>query len=264
MAGISASGVISGKLSVPGKAGKLVKINIATPAYGSVYASAYVRSFYSLLTSSAKQGLAYSFSEIDYADVVTARNYLLSNFYFNKPDCEYILFVDTDMGFPPGLVSEMVGLDEDVIGVMAPKRTLDLSRLHSLGSEPFDIAYARACEFIGKPGSRHPRNSSFAEVDSCGAGILMIARRCVAKMIDCMPEGVDGLRFKRMPFGDRFPSFLTFFDKIELKDRLLSEDISFCYRWRDLLGGKIFASIGHDIEHVGSIAIRGRYLSQQL
>ena len=137
------------------------------------------------------------------------------------------------MGFPPGLVSEMVGLDEDVIGVIAPKRTFDLSRLHSLGSEPFEIAYARACEFIGKPGSRHPRNPSFAEVDSCGAGILLIARKCVAKMIDCMPEAVDGRRFKKMPFGGKFPSFLTFFDKIELNDRVLSEDISFCYWWRE-------------------------------
>ena len=57
-----------------------MKINIATPAYGSVYAFTCVRSFYSLLASSVKQGLAYSFSEIDYADVVKARNYLPSNF----------------------------------------------------------------------------------------------------------------------------------------------------------------------------------------
>lgn len=264
MTGFGATCVLSGTLARPAQSGKPAKVNIAIPAYGSLYASVFVRSFYSLLTSSARQGISYSFSEIDYADIVTARNHLLSNFYFNKSDCEYILFIDTDMGFPPALVSEMIGIGEDVVGVIAPRRSLDLVRLHSLASEPYEIAYARSCEFIGKPGEAHPRNSSFAEVVSCGAGILLISRKCVAKMISAMPERVDSQRFKKLPFRGKFPSLLKSFDKIELQDRELSEDLSFCYRWRDLLGGRIFASIGHEIEHSGSLVVRGKYLSQEL
>jgi hypothetical protein len=264
VAGLGASRVVSGTLSPHANSGKPVKVNIAVPAYGSLYASVFVRSFYSLLTSSARQGIGYSFSEADYADIETARNYLLSNFFYNKLDCEYILFIDTDMGFPPSLVSEMIGIGEDVVGVIAPRRSLNLSRLHSLGSEPYEIAYSRSCEFIGKPGACHPRNPSFAEVISCGAGILLISRKCIAKMISALPGEVDCRRFKKLSFGGKFPSLLTFFDKIELEDRVLSEDISFCYRWRDLLGGKIFASIGHEIEHVGSLVVRGKYISQEL
>ena len=263
VAGFGSSSVVSGTLPAPVQRGKAVKVNIAIPAYGSLYASVFVKSFYSLLTSSARQGIGYSFSEIDYADIETARNYLLSNFFHNKPDCEYILFVDTDMGFPSSLISEMIGIGEDVVGVIAPRRSLDLSRLHSLGSEPYEIAYAKSCEFIGKAGARHSRNPSFAEVISCGAGILLISRKCVANMVSAFPGEVDCRRFKRMPFGGKFPSLLTFFDKIKLEDRVLSEDLSFCYRWRDLLGGKIFASIGHEIEHAGSLVVRGKYLSQE-
>jgi len=264
VAGFGTSRIVSGTLSHPAQSGKPVKVNIAIPAYGSLYASVFVRSFYSLLSSSVRQGIGYSFSEIDYADIETARNYLLSNFFYNKLDCEYILFIDTDMGFSSSLVSEMIGIGEDVVGVISPKRSLDLVRLHSLGSQPYEIAYSRSCEFIGKPGEPHPRNSSFAEVISCGAGILLISRKCIAKMISAMPEKVDSRRFKKLPFEGKFPSLLTFFDKIELEDRVLSEDLSFCYRWRDLLGGKIFASIGHEIEHAGSLVVRGKYLSQEL
>lgn len=259
MVGFGASGVSAGSLPLSSKPGKPVNINIATPAYGSVYTSAYVRSFYSLLASSARHGIAYSFSEIDYADVVLARNYLLSNFFYNQTDCEYILFLDTDMGFPPSLVVEMLGIGEDVVGTIYPKRSLNLPLLHSLGSEPFETAYAKSCEFLGEPGAAHPRNSSFAEVSACGAGILLISRKCIAKMIASMPEAVDARRWRHLPFAYRLPSYLTFFDKIELDDRLLSEDVSFCYRWREMLGGKLFASVGHDIEHVGSMAVRAKY-----
>ena len=86
---------ITGSLSAP----PTIKINIATPSYGSTYSGAYVRTLYKVLSTGPKNRVSYSFSDIDYADVVTARNYLISNFYFNKPDCSHILFIDDDMGF---------------------------------------------------------------------------------------------------------------------------------------------------------------------
>ena len=75
------------------------KLNIAIPAYKGEYSAAYVRSFYSLLTVAPSMGLRFSFSEIDYSDIVTSRNYLLSNFFYNKTDCSHLLFLDADMGF---------------------------------------------------------------------------------------------------------------------------------------------------------------------
>ena len=70
---------------------------------------------------------------------------------FNKPDCTHILFWDDDMGFEPALVEAMLAQDKDVVGVVSPKRAIDLGRLHGQHDQAFTAAYARACDFIGKP-----------------------------------------------------------------------------------------------------------------
>lgn len=57
------------------------RVNISTPAYGGRYAGAYVRTLYRLLSGAAGQKLSFSHTDIDYADIVTARNFLISNFY---------------------------------------------------------------------------------------------------------------------------------------------------------------------------------------
>ena len=239
------SGTLTGNINQP------KKINIATPAYKGEYSAAYVRSFYSLLTAGPSMGLRFSFSEIDYSDIVTSRNYLISNFFYNNIDCSHMLFLDADMGFPSQLISQMVALNEDVVGVVYPKRSIDLKKLHSLHGQPFAKASAQACSFIGTPTAAHPRNPAFRKVEGCGAGILLISRGCINRMLTCCPGILDLVRYKQMPFGGKFNSFLTPFNKIELADCELSEDLSFCRRWSEECKGAIYADVTHDIEHVG-------------
>jgi len=235
------------------------KINIATPSYGSSYSGAYVRSLYSLLSTGPQKRVAYSFSDIDYADVVTARNYLISNFYFNKTDCTHVLFIDDDMGFASELLYEMLDLQQDFVGVISPKRSIDLKKLHSLSNENFVKAFAMSCSFVGNP-KVSGANEKFVEVNSCGAGILLVSRNCITSMIKSCPEIVDHKRFKKMPFAAKFKQFITPFNKIELEDREMSEDISFAYRWTNYCNGKIFASIASNVQHCGEIVIDSKYI----
>lgn len=240
----------------------MVKINIATPAYNSTYSANFVTSLYHILTSTDQHDANFSLSYIDYSDISVARNYLISNFFFNHPECDYMLFVDSDMGFPASLVKEMLALREDVVGVICPRRNLDLELLHSKSGDTFTKAYASSCSFIGEPISIHPLNKDFAEVDHCGTGILLISRQCVKDLIQFLPGIKETVRHKQLPFGDRIPAYLKIFDKIVLKDRFLSEDFSFCHRWNKVLGRKIYASIGHKIEHRGNLTISTSYASQ--
>lgn len=251
--------MISGSLNLTGSKTSSKKLNIATPAYKGEYASPYVRSFYSLLSAAPSMGLRFSFSEIDYSDIVTSRNYLISNFFYNKVDCSHLLFIDADMGFPSQLISEMLALNEEVVGVAYPKRSIDLEKLHSLNNQSFKKAYAQASSFIGYPSEPHPRNPAFRKVQGCGTGILLISRECINRMLQRCPEIIDRTRFKRLPFGAKFSTFLTPFNKIELDDRELSEDFSFCQRWTKDCGGSIYANVTHDIEHVGNFTVKTCY-----
>jgi hypothetical protein len=118
--------VITGQIKLEDVFGSAAKINIATPAYGSSYAGIYVETFYNLMSSGSKNNCTFSFSAIDYADIVVARNYLISNFYYNLKDCSHILFIDDDMGFDASLVYQMLRLKKDIVGVVAPKRSINL------------------------------------------------------------------------------------------------------------------------------------------
>lgn len=250
--------VISGKIQLPPRRAddKRLNIAIATPAYKGEFSTAYVRSLFMLLTAAPAMGLRFSFSDIDYSDIVTSRNYLLSNFFYNMTNCSHLLFIDADMGYPSKLIGEMVALQEDVVGVVYPKRSIDLEKLHGLYADPFAKAYAKACSFIGSPKQPHPRNPGFRKVDACGTGILLISRECITLMLERCPSILDIRRFKRMPWGAKFSSFLTPFNKIELEDREFSEDLSFCRRWTEDCSGTIYANITHDIEHVGITTIK--------
>lgn len=86
-----ASKIISGKIELPRRPANRDKVYLATPAYGGMFCVDYVRSLYMLLSARPKRQFSYVFSEFYYADVVVARNYLISDFYFNHADCSYIL-----------------------------------------------------------------------------------------------------------------------------------------------------------------------------
>lgn len=244
--------------SAPPRTRAQPSINIATPAYRGSYSSPYVRTLYQLLSSANTNGVSFSFSEIDYADIVTARNYLISNFYFNKPDKTHLLFIDDDMGFDPVLLYDMLALQYDVVGAIYPRRQIELTNVLKHADKPFDQAIALGTEFIGSPRNKGQK-SNFIEVSQCGTGIMLISRECVRQMIQKCPEIVDHHRFKPMPFGDKFKQFLTPFNKIELDDRELSEDFSFCHRWVQKCGGTILASTSHQIQHVGQFTANTRY-----
>lgn len=235
-----------------------VKINIATPAYRSEYVGAYVRSFYMLLSMGPAHNVRFSFQDIDYADIVTSRNFLVSNWYFNKPDCSHMLFLDSDMGFEAELIFEMLRLRQELVGALYQRRSVDMRKLHSLSAVPYEEALAQSCEFIGRAIGKSPW-PGFVEADHVGTGIMLISRACIDKMVQKNPALISDTRSKDMPFHKEIPRMLTVFDKVQFDGKELSEDFSFCYRWRQECGGKVWANITRKIGHVSSYVLETRF-----
>jgi hypothetical protein len=248
---------LSGHLPLHQVAGK-VCVNIASPAYGGTFAAPYLHFFFATLTQGSRHRTTFTFSTVDVADIVLARNYLVSKFYFHQPQCSHILFVDDDMGVDGDLLYEMLALEQDVVGTLAPRRKLDLRQLHASTETDFDKAYAQACSFIGKPIGPGPA-PGFQEVKQCGTGFLLISRHAIQRMVERCPEVLDGQRYRNTPLGKEFDEFLTPFNPITLPDRQLSEDLSFCHRWTELCGGRIYASTGSRITHVGKMNVTSCY-----
>jgi len=78
-------------------------------------------------------------------------------------------------------------------------------------------------------------------------------------MIKVMPGIVDTKSFKALPFGNKFEKMVTPFDKVVVNGMELSEDFSFCHRWIEGCGGKVWASIHRNIRHAGRMVYDSKY-----
>lgn len=238
------------------------KLMIATPAYGEIFYAPYVQSVLALARLAHKDKWDFMFESISYAEVSEARNYLVTRF-FDKTDATHLLFVDADMGFPAKLVTDMLTIGKPVVGVIAPKRQIDLKRVADLAKSEPDTgrAIAKAHEFVVRrlPSASLPRNG-FMEVESCGAGILLIERSCIAELLSRAPAMSDETAKGRTPLTKDLPRLIRAFDPLVRDDGArLSEDFAFCHRWRRLCGGEVWASVAHQITHVGLHHFAARY-----
>jgi hypothetical protein len=249
--------VIRGKVGAPAsKAVAKPKINIATPSHADQFCGEYVTSLYALLTLGGRQGLSFSFSRLSYSDIVVSRNAMLSNWYFNKTDCQHILFLDDDMGFEPQLIFEMLALNKPVVGTLYPKRSIDLKALHAAGDLPFEAAVAKASSFVGQVAKPPERIGGFQRMEWCGTGVFLISRKTIDAMVEKMP---DLLVPNRLPvLDDKVTTLVRAFDKITEDGREYSEDASFCKRWGQC-GGEVWAATHRPVRHVGRTTFESKF-----
>jgi hypothetical protein len=234
------------------------KLFIATPAFGETFYTSYVESVFNLTCRLKDRGWAPSFNSVTFSNIADSRNLLLS-YWYDQSDAEYLLFLDADMGFDPNLIFQMIEFNKPVVGVVYPKRSLDLTRL----AEPATLEgtiqakIANAYDYVVKGPKFDSSTREFIQVEACGTGILLLHRDCISMMINKIPTIIDPtpdvVTFKA------FKRLLRPFDFVTVSGRHLSEDFSFCHRWRSGCGGEIWANITHEIVHVGLQRHKARY-----
>lgn len=181
------------------------------------------------------KGIPFGVSSISSPDIEWVRNFALTYWFDKLPQYSHMLFVDDDMGFMPDVVVDMLLFDEPVVGALYPKKT-------------YPVQWA--VSGLENAETRGP----FLEVEGLGCGCFLIRRDAIAAMLEKMPELVDnrvnaiGHDFMK---NEGLTRLIRFFNCIEDPERgRVSEDISFCRRWRQC-GGKVWAATHHKMVHVG-------------
>ena len=140
---------------------------------------------------------------------------------------------------------------------------IDLKRLARIASEGTEAEQAinRAHDYIVQTarGRNAGRQKGFIEVDGVGAGVLLIQRSAIEQMLKKMPNLSDKGAPKTSPLARGLDRLIRAFDPITTDVGRLSEDFSFCHRWRVECGGEIWASTNRKITHVGLHHYEGRY-----
>jgi len=217
------------------------------PAFGHQISSGTVISICELMQAFYIRGIGGGFSTLSFPDIAELRSMAMTIWYDTLKDSDYLLYIDADMGFKPELVLDYLAFDEPVVGCLYPKKILPISYV---GSSTGEITAQTRGYFI--------------EVGGVGFGVTMIRRDAVTAIIEKFPEIIDD-RLKMHVAADLLKGsgtnrIIRAFDKIEdPKEGWLSEDLSFCRRWREC-GGKVWAAVGHTVSHIGLFPFTGKYL----
>jgi len=193
------------------------------------------------------KGIGGGISTLSFPDIAELRSMVTTIWYDSMPNSTHLLFIDADMGWPPELVLDMLLFDQPIVGTIYPQRKMPLSWAGSGTGDPMT-----------------ERRGDFMKVEGIGFGVTLIKREVITRMIQKYPELID-TRIHLHPAGETLRAqgtnrLLRFFEKMDVPDRgLISEDLSFCIRWREC-GGEVWANIGHKMSHVGPFDYCGRYL----
>jgi len=225
------------------------KLFIFVPAFGQTISATTFLTTHALQIHLMNKGIQASVATLSFPDIAELRSMAMTIWYDTMPDSNHMLFIDADMGFSPEIVTDMIMMDEPLIGALYPQRKMPLTWAGS---------------GTGSPTTE--RRNNFMEVEGVGFGCTVIRRDLVKVMLEKMPELVDK-RLKLHPAGEIVRNagsdrIIRAFEKMDIPDRgLVSEDLSFCIRWRQC-GGRCWAAIGYRMSHVGPFDYQGRYLDQ--
>ena len=254
-----------------------MKVMIATPVYGDTISTGCHLSVIETIAFFAREFPHIGFNShlVSTSFFPHARNALVSNF-LNDPTQTHILFVDSDMAFPPTLVAKMLAFGKPVVGAIYPekRRSFDTFRRMlgegggTMHAQLASLDYVYGGDAIVTDKGRDGVETidvvdGFVQVTRAGTGILLIAREAVEQMRDRFPElyaekPADWVKST----GHRGGPLLQCFSVIASPDGVeIGADIAFSTRWVEGCGGEIWSCVDEPIIRTGSESHVGHFLA---
>src|SRR5580658_754855 len=213
------------------------RIVLATPIDAPDLLSADVKLGYRIFVESLKAAGIVT-TEMDFApDVVRARNRVTARILAEHPGMTHVLWLDSDMwADDPRIVQEMAVTGHDLIAAPYTNKRAPMRWIHQTLDAP------------------QPEQEGILEVKYVGFGFTMTSRRCLERVSE------TNRRYRDWPNPLKVPNiFGQLYDRVtdspDPEDEvLLSEDYSFCKRWRDLGGKVLLHTKACVVRHAGAHA----------
>ncbi len=235
---------------------------IATPCFGGLVSQHYMQSVISLIQFASRANFDATLALLGHDSLITrSRNTLVSQF-LNTPEATHLLFVDADIKFEAGQVYEMLRFDQDFVAGIYPLKVIDWSgpaiARAATARETFQAAPLLYAGTLCT-GSDCERRGRFATAIYCGGGFMLLKRQVIERMIAAYPES----RYQSLHVYSNYSNAAStvsyaLFDCMIDKDTgtYVSEDFSFCQKWRDI-GGKIWLDTEGRLTHIGAYNFQG-------
>lgn len=217
---------------------------IALPAFGQQNCSQTTASLIALTKELTLRGMFNGFASWSLPDIADLRDLFLTVWY-DGTDASHLLLTDADMQFEPELVRDMLLADKPLVGALYPKKRLPI-------------------EWVGSALTPEAEpDGNLLELEGVGGGVMLIRRDCVTAMMEkgvaTVSDGLGDSSIEKFLKGRGGKRLISAFQKIQLEPkRRLSEDFSFCHRYRQA-GGKVYAVTNHVLCHIGMYQYAAKY-----
>jgi hypothetical protein len=234
---------------------------ICLPTYSEEVHINFAFSLLNVTRALTDSGSTFETLHVASSHIIRARNFF-ANYFLERPEFTHLLFLDTDMQFPPEAVMKLLAADKQVAGVAYPYRRISLERQIGVTDSgltmrewlekhsDYTVAIRRAAD-----GTANIVNG-FVEADHVGTGIFLAQRgafEAAKPFAECF--GPPSQYRSSLPSG----KFYGFFETLHENGIYLSEDVSFCRRAR--MGGcEVWALLDQTVVHYGASEVSGQYM----
>lgn len=214
---------------------------IATPSGSGKYERLYVSSLFSTIEALKQCKAEVNLIELPYcSDIALARAKLFG--LFLRSEATHMLFIDDDMAWQASDVIKLFAHNRDFVAVAGPRKIF-----------PPSFAVQVANEAGKSTPLKQEVVTGLIEVSHIGMAFALITREVAVRLSRSHPE----LEFA----GDDGRIEHAVFNPMVLNRKYMSEDYSFCTRWR-ALGGKIYCDPAISLKHVGTFVWSGAWQEQ--
>jgi len=237
-------------------------ILIGTPCYGGQVFQGYMESVIQLMGYAARNDFDVSLALLGGDSLITrSRNKLVATFLDMK-QATHLMFIDADISFQPEDVHRMLKFDNEVVAGMYPIKNFDWAQFKTKATP--DMSVSKLAEaglhYVGLPCPEKEREerSGFVTGTYAGSGFLLMKRSCLERMIFAYSNTKYNLAHVYPIPKERSDNQYALFDcMIEPGTNIyLSEDFTFCRRWREI-GGKIWLDPQSRLSHTGTFRFQG-------
>jgi hypothetical protein len=255
--------------------GKNYHVFIGTPCYGGMCHVNYVVRLMNTQQLLAQLGIQCTVEFMKNESLITrARNNMVAKFMSN-PETTHLLFIDADITWHPMDVVKLLAAEKDVVGGIYPKKRYAWERLTPENIKDF---VSRKKLYYNKDKSEEDLirenlvnynlnydrktmkiENNLLEIYTLATGFFMVSRGCLKKMMEAHPASkyIDDVNYLKDSENDYA---YALFDCIIVDTHYMSEDWTFCHRWREL-GGKVYCDVSICLNHSGTEDFSGRLLS---
>jgi hypothetical protein len=237
---------------------------VGTPCFGGLVTQGYLMSALKLMKSAPTLGLELGFATLGNDALISrARSSIVATFLDNAA-ATHLLFVDADIAFEPEQVTRLLGVDKDIAAALYPVKSIDWDGIVARHPQSRETIQQSGLAYVGDfaSGSAFKSEGGFATAEYAGTGFLLIKRTVFSRLIAAYPE----TKYKAIHnfLGARqSENFYALWDSMIDPETgyYLSEDFSFCRRWR-AIGGEIWLDLASRLAHVGPHAFQGDTVSR--